>query len=139
MLKQCINHMKTISNDIRVHMDGPIWVAIGEKNNVDNVKIIISDSDTFQDHVQGMASLNDFIELLHSFLSLILSLQYVEYVSMVSPAEIMSSTGGIHVGFPLDHSHSILPPSLFLVTPQQRSATPSRTLSSTVFIWMLSD
>ena len=26
---------------------GPIWVAIGEKNNMKNVKIIISDSDFF--------------------------------------------------------------------------------------------
>ena len=39
-----------IYGSIRVHMgpQGPVWVARGEKGNVENVKIIISDSDFFQ-------------------------------------------------------------------------------------------
>ena len=38
-----------IYGSIRVHVGpcGPIWVATGEKSNVKNVKIIISDSDFY--------------------------------------------------------------------------------------------
>ena len=44
-----------IYGSIRVHMGpyGPIWVARGEKSNVNNVKIIISDSDFFRGLCRG--------------------------------------------------------------------------------------
>ena len=48
-----LDEVKAISNDIRVHTGpyGPIWAHMGgqrgEKNNVINVKTILSDSDFF--------------------------------------------------------------------------------------------